>query len=113
MNLNKLILTTAQIAGNNEGIGVLIGIAPGYDYENGKRMDAQTHTKNTVVFIDNNFEKVVVKIPGTKEIVTKEHLAQQGGKVKVKFKNLTGKFYRTNNGEYALSCSADSMEVLQ
>lgn len=114
MNLNKLNLTPAQIAGNNDGIGVLLSIVPGYGYdENGKRTDTQTHTKNTVVFIDNDYEKIVVKVPGTKEVVTKELLAQQGGKVKVKFKNLTGKFYRTNNGEYALSCTADSVEVIQ
>ena len=112
MNITNLILTTAQVAGNLEGIGLLLNETPGYDYVNGKRTDTQTHTKEEVVFMDNDFEKVIVKVPGTKTVVTAEQLAQQRGKIKVKFKNLRGRFYRTNSGEYALSCSADGVEVI-
>ena len=112
MNITDVTLTPAQIAGNIDGIGVLLGETPGYDYVNGKRTDTQTHMKEEVVFLDNNFEKVVVKVPGTKQLVTGEQLAQQKGKIKVKFKNLRGRFYRTNSGEYALSCSADGVEVI-
>lgn len=113
MKVTDVILTTAQIAGNNDGIGVLLGIAPGYEYENGKRTDTQSHIKYNVCFIDNNFEKATVKVSGTKEVISKDLLTQQTGKIKVKSKNLTGRFYRTSNGEYALSCTADSVEVVQ
>ena len=112
MDVSSIILTPAQLAGNVDGIGVLLSETPGYDYVNGKRTDTQTHMKEEVVFLDNNFEKVVVKVPGTKQLVTGEQLAQQKGKIKVKFKNLRGRFYRTNSGEYALSCSADGVEVI-
>lgn len=109
MNITNLILLPVQITGNNDATGILLGENPGYDYQNGKRTEIQTHIKYEVVFPENNFEKVIIKVPGTKPVVTSE---QQKGKVKVRFKNLSGKFYRTNSGEYALSCKADGVEVI-
>lgn len=111
MKINNLKLTAQQIAGNMDGIGILLNITPGYEYIDGKRTDNQSHTKYEVVFPDNDYDKNIVKVAGIKSIVTEEQLAQQSGKIKVKFKNLSGRFYRTNSGEYALSCSADSVEV--
>lgn len=113
MRITDIKLITLQIAGNTEGTGILLNMAPGYAYVDGKRSDTQSYIRYETVFADNAFEKVSVKIPGTKPAVTVEQLAQQSGKLKVKFKNLTGKFYQKNSGEYALSCSADSVEVIQ
>lgn len=112
MNIKNLILLPVQITGNNDATGILLGQNPGYDYQNGKRTDMQTHVKYEVVFPENNFEKVTVKVPGIKPVVSEEQLGLQKGKIKVKFKNLSGKFYRTNSGEYALTCSADGVEVI-
>lgn len=113
MNITKINLTPEQISGNVEGRGILLDEADGFEYVDGKKTDKKTHIKIFAVFPDREFEKTIVKIPGTKPVVTKEQLAQQSGKLKVRFKNLTGRFYRNNNGEYALSCSADSVEVIQ
>lgn len=111
INLSKLKLTALQIAGNPDGKGILLEERAGFDYVDGKRTDNQTHIKYLVVFPENDFEKVTVKVPRTKPVVNAEQLAQQG-KVNVKFKNLTGKIYRKNNGEYDVSVSADSLEVV-
>ena len=46
-------------------------------------------------------------------MITNDQIQQAGGQVRVIFDNLTGKFYRTNSGEYALSCNADSAEVIK
>lgn len=113
MKITDVKLTVLQIAGNAEGSGILLSMAPGYDYVDGKRTETQSHVKYEAVFPENAFEKIVVKVPGTKPLLTQEQLAQQSGKLKVKFKNLTGRYYRTNSGEFALSCSADSVEVAQ
>ena len=113
MRVTDIKLTVMQIAGNAEGTGILLNIAPGYDYVDGKRSDTQSYIRCQTVFVDNAFEKVSVKVPGTKPVVSEEQLAQQSGKLKVRFKNLTGRLYRNQNGEYALSCSADSVEVVQ
>lgn len=113
MKITNIKLTSTQIAGNAEGSGILLNMAPGYDYVEGKKTDTQSHIKFETVFPDNSFEKVLVKVSGIKSVVTEEQLAQQSGKLKVRFKNLTGKFYQKNSGEYALSCSADSVEVIQ
>lgn len=112
MKISNVRLEAVQIAGNAEGIGLLIGMTAGFDYVDGKRTDNQSHIKYEVCFPDNLYEKEVVKVMGTKPVVTPEQLAQQKGKIKVKFKNLSGKFYRANNGEYNLSASADGVEVI-
>ena len=57
MNIKNLILLPVQITGNNDATGILLGQNPGYDYQNGKRTDMQTHVKYEVVFPENNFEK--------------------------------------------------------
>lgn len=110
-SLLNIKLTASQIAGNQEGKGILLEERAGYDYVDGKRTENQTHIKYQVVFPENNFEKVTVKVPGTKSVVNPEQLAQQGN-LNVKFKNLTGKIYRKNSGEYDISVSADSLEVV-
>lgn len=110
-DITKIKLTVNQITGNPEGKGILLGERAGYDYVDGKRTENQTHIKYQVVFPENDFEKVTVKVPGIKPVVTSEQLAQQG-KVNVKFKNLIGKIYRKNSGEYDISVSADGLEVI-
>lgn len=86
MNITDLTLIALQITGSNDAAGILLRILPGYEYQNGKRMDTQTHIKYEVVFPENNFEKVIVKVPGTKPVMTPEELDLQKGKVKIKFK---------------------------
>lgn len=112
MNLMNIFLNTAQICGNTDGTAMAIGVAPGYQYQDGKKTDTITYTKVNTVFVDNAYEKMSVKVLDTKPILTQEAIELAGGKKKIKFKNLTGKIYRTANGDYAVSVSADSMEVL-
>lgn len=112
MNLMNIILNTAQISGNTDGTAMAIGVSPGYQYQDGKKTDTITYTKVNTVFVDNAYEKMSVKVLDTKPILTQEAIELAGGKKKIKFKNLTGKIYRTANGDYAVSVSADSMEVL-
>lgn len=113
MNITKIELNNAQISGNEDGTGIAIGIAPGYEYVDGQRTDNITYMKLEVVFPDNGYEKINVKIKDLKLLLTAEQLEKQGGKKKVKLKNLTGRFYRTGSGDYALSATADAMEVIQ
>lgn len=112
MRISNVKLNAQMIAGNAEGIGLLIGMTAGFDYIDGKKTDNQSHVKYEIVFFENLYQREIVKVPGTKPVVTPEQLEQQKGKIKVKFKNLSGKFYRTNSGEYALSASADGVEVI-
>ena len=111
LNLKNLVLMPQQISGNATGAGLLLSVAPGYEYVNGKATDTIVCTKYTVVFPENNFEKVVVKVKGNKPVLTNEQIQQTDNPVKISFENLTGRFYRTNFGEYALSCNADRLEV--
>ena len=53
-----------------------------------------------------------VKVTDLKAVLTQEMIDAAGGKMKVKFKNLTGKIYRTNSGVYDVSASADGVEVI-
>lgn len=112
MKITDIVLTTEQLCGNNEGTALVLGVSQGYEYRDGKKTEHITHTKVETVFDSNRFEKSNVKVERAKIGLTAEQIAQQGGVVKVKFKNLSGKFYRMNSGEYALSCSADNVEII-
>lgn len=107
----RLVLTVAQICGNTAGAVVLLGIADLFEFVDGKPTNNVIGQKLTVVCPDNMYEKLIVKVKGGKPTFTNEQLQQKGGQAKIILKNLTGKFYRTNSGEYALSCSADGWEV--
>lgn len=111
IRITDIKLTTEQIAGVNDGNALAVGITDGYEFVDGKRTEHQTHKKVEAVMLNNKYEKIIVKVVGIKQSLTAEMIAQSGGTVKVRFKNLTGKFYRTSSGEYALSCTADGVEV--
>lgn len=112
MRITDIALNSEQIAGVIDGVALVMKLSNGYEYVDGKKTDNVTHVKCEAVMVHNKYEKVTVKVKGTKHLITNEMITQQGGSVKVKFKNLQGKFYRTSSGEYALSCSADGMEVV-
>lgn len=112
MRITDVKLIGEQISGNNDGSALAVGIADGYEYVDGKRTENQICKKVEAVMPNNKFDKFVIKVAGVKHPLTAELIAQNGGSVKVRFKNLTGKFYRTSSGEYALSCTADAVEVV-
>jgi len=112
IRITDITLNSEQIAGVIEGSALVMRMSNGYEYVDGKKTDNVTHVKCEAVMVHNKYEKVTVKVKGIKHPITNEIITQQGGSVKVKFKNLQGKFYRTSSGEYALSCSADGIEVV-
>lgn len=112
MRVTDIILNTMQISGNNDGSAIITGIASGYEYVDGKRTDNLTHMKVEAIFPTNKYEKVSVKVKDLKLPITAEQLEQAGGQKKVNFKNLTGRFYWSNSGDYLLSANVDSMEVM-
>nr|WP_297763651.1 hypothetical protein [uncultured Butyrivibrio sp.] len=106
-------LNINQITGNADGSAIALGITDGVSYADGKPTDEVVCKKVSVVCPDNQYKSVTVKVKDLKIPLTPELLQQSGGQKKVKFKNLTGKFWRNNTGEYILSASADSLEVIQ
>lgn len=112
MNIFKIILTSEQICGNNEGAAIVLSISPGFQYTNGEKTDVVDHLKFTCIFPDNQYEKMTVKVQDLKCSATAEKVNAAGGQLKVKFKNLSGKLYRSNTGEVLISASADGVEVI-
>lgn len=111
MKVTEVKLTVSQICGNDEGECILLSVSPLEEYVEGKPSGKVVGQKYHIVCPDRQFEKFIVKIKG-KPIITNDQLQQKSGQAKVIFENLTGKFYRTNSGEYAVSCNADGMEVM-
>lgn len=112
MKVTDPTLNAITISGNEAGEGIALRQRPQYEYADGKKTENQIGITYDVVFPDNLFEKVSVKVANTQAVITDEQFKKNGGKIKVRFKNLTGKFYRTNSGEYMLSCRADGVEVI-
>lgn len=112
MKPNDVIILPEQIFNNfADETALLLEVRKGYAYENGKATDKVDHHKYDVVIPPNKFDKITVKISGN-ALATNEQIAQKGGSLKVKFKNLTGKFYRMSNGEYGFSATAEGLEVI-
>ena len=112
IRITDIKLTAEQIAGTKDGSALAVGISDGYEYVDGKRTENQTHKKIEAVLPNNKYEKVTVKVAGVKNPLTNELIVQKGGTVGIRFVNLQAKFYRTSSGEYALSCTADAVEVV-
>lgn len=111
MKINDITITSKQIFNSADETALLLAVRKGIAYENGKATDKVDHYKYDVVIPQNKYDKITVKISGD-ALVSNEQIAQKGGTLKVKFKNLTGKFYRMSNSEYGLSANADGLEVI-
>ena len=109
--ITSIGITAEQICHSKDTTVLLVSVREGAEFKNGKPTGVIDHHKYDVALPFFQFEKVPVKIMGA-ALVTQEQLEQKGGSIKVRFKNLQGKFYRTNTGEYALSASADGLEVV-
>lgn len=109
--ITNVTITAEQICNSKDITVLLVAVREGAEYKDGKATGVIDHFKYDAVLPSNQFEKVTVKIKGAC-IVTQEQLEQKGGSIKVRFKNLTGKFYRTGTGEYALSATAEGLEVV-
>ena len=108
MNISSLSLSPNQISGNEQGSGLLLSTA----LRHGKPTENIVEILYETVFPDNLFEKISVRIKGSKPIITNEEIKKNGGTVKIQFTNLSGRFYRSKSGEYALSVTADGIEVI-
>lgn len=113
--LKQLILTSAQVCGNATGYGAITEVKNGYHYDSNGNRTEQVETQNyETVFPDNGFLKLTVKVKGDKPVATNEQIKQKGNSVKVTFKNLVGRiYYNYRENSYAVSCSADGLEVMQ
>ncbi len=112
MNITKIKLNSETICGNSEGSALLLSVADGYEYVDGKATNNIINQKYTVVLTDNEFEKITVKVDEKQPVITNEEIQSYGGHVKAVFTGLAGKFYRSNSGEYLLSAKADSVKVV-
>ena len=111
-DITKLNLTVEQITGNKDGSTLFLSNKAVPIYNGSEKTDQIAYVKYGVVLPDNDYEKINVKVKQLKPLFSDEQMQAQKGKVKVRFKNLTGRFYRTDRGEYALTCSADDVEVI-
>ena len=110
--LLKTTFDAKFICNSVDGTVVVTDVTTGNIYENGKRTDKYDHHKYHAVLLFNGYKKIPVKIPG-ESLINNEQIAKNGGAIKVKFKNLTGRYYRMGNGELGFTASADGLEVIQ
>lgn len=109
--LTKVPLTAEQICNSKDTTVILVSVRGVPEYKDGKPTGNIDGYRYEVACPWAQLDKIKVKIKG-ELIVTQEQIDQKGGSMKIRFKNLTGKFYRTGNGDYELSASADGLEVV-
>ncbi len=109
IKVTDIAFSIEQIAGSD--IVLLTDIRESYSYEDGKRTNTLEGFKNTVVAPSRKFTEFTIKTP--KAVITPEQLAAaKDGMLKVKVKGFAGRFYRTRDGEYAFTATADALEVV-
>ena len=92
-----------------------IGVSDLFPYIDGKPVrDVPSGIRVEIVLTENNFEKITVKLEGTKHPLTPESFKVEGTTYRVKFSpDFQAKFYRTSTGDYALSCKASTVEIVK
>lgn len=113
MDVTDVKLNYLNLSGNDKGSGLLLSQRAYYEYVDGKKTGNQLGITYDAVFPDNNYEKISVKVASTQVVITDEELKKNCGKIRIRFTNLSGRFYHAANGSgYKLSCHADGIEVI-
>lgn len=113
MRITDIILNESQITNSTDGIVFVADVSDGFEYLDGKKAETPSFKKLTVSIPKRKLEQIVVKVMDMKIPITPEMLEQKGGSAKVRFKNLTGRFYfDRETHEPKMSCKADGVEVI-
>lgn len=109
IRISDIEFTIDQIAGGDTVL--LTDIREVFAYEGGKRTEKPDGFRCTVVAPLRKYTQLTIKVP--RAVVTEEQLAaSKDGMIKVKVKGFRGRFYRTREGDYAFTSTADAMEVV-
>lgn len=90
---------------------ILLGVAPYYEYADGKKTDIIAGYRYNVVE-DANFEKFSVKIASSEPIITQKEIDASTARLYVQFDNAFAKPYQSFSGSYDLSFSATGVSFI-
>jgi len=110
MQLSKLNIPFNIVV--NDANTLLLGVAPYYEYVDGKKTEKLLGYKYNIVE-DKTFEKFSVKIASKAPVITQEQVDASKERIKVTFENAFAKPYRTTYGDYDLSVSATGISILK
>ena len=109
---NNIKFSFPQIALDTSALAV--GATFYRNYTDGKPSETIAGVRLEVVLPKNRFEKISVKLPGQNHALLPDSFKQGDETFKVSFTpDFEGSFYRTNSGDYALTCKASGVEVLK
>lgn len=95
----------------NSDMVILVGVAPQFAYENGKKTEEIIGTRYFVVET-TTFEKFVVKVPTIVPKISQDFLEKSKGKTYVRFTNCFGVPY-SNGRSVEWSFTASSIELVE
>ena len=111
MKLGEIVLTDVQTLGANKAI--LTDVKPVYNYVNGERTDVVIATAYIVACPKKAYEKVTVKVPGTKAVLSTEEVAMCDEAIWVSFEGFEGKFYTDSlTKEVKVSAKAQKVNIV-
>lgn len=90
-----------------------VGATLYYNYVEGKPGDTPAGIRIETVLTAFKYEKISVKLEGMKHPITPESFDNENTTFKVRFLGFKARFYRTQTGEYSLSCKASAVEVVK
>lgn len=99
----------------NGGIkeALLVGVKPYYEYIDGKPSNKQLGNLYETILPGRGFERLWVKIPILKSLISEEMLIQHNNRIRVSFIGFEAKFYFNKfKNAYLLTATASDIEVI-
>lgn len=92
---------------------LVTGVRPYYEFIDGKASKNVLGFAYETIFVGHNFDRLFVKIPGTKPLITEEMLAQNHNSIRVSYIGFDAKFYyNQREHSYLLTATATDLEVI-
>lgn len=111
MRIGDITLTLEQVLHDSKAI--LTGVRTVNKYVNGEKTDVIDAIAYDVVCPSNKYEKVTVKVPGTKAVLSSEEVDMCEEAIWVSFEGFEGKFYTDSlTKEVKVSAKAQKVNIV-
>lgn len=112
MKITDITISSIESIAGSQPL-ILTAVKEDYKYLNGKRTNEQIGYIYTVVCTGRNYDRLSVKVPSSKAIISSKELESSTEAICVAFTGFEGKIYRNfQTNDYFLSCKAQEVTII-
>jgi hypothetical protein len=111
LQIEKMRFTADMII---RGDTVLVtGVREVKEYVDNKPTDKVVAVSYTAVLPNFSYNEIQIRIPGKKMYITQEEIEANGGSIEATVTGFEGRFFRTKDGNYTFTSTAEKLEVVK